>query len=121
MDFSLLEFSVDMVRLQAEVKRSDFQEFFKVFHSDPNVNYKEMTAITAYRHNFYIKDLICNGKSLYSNFFHRGYYDLHQPKKNKTPTYLFLKIHNNHDEKNSYKFLDHLKNYLLYKSYDDKQ
>ena len=40
-DFSMLEYSVDMVRIQAEIKRSEFVDLFKIFENDPNVGYKE--------------------------------------------------------------------------------
>ena len=45
-----------MVRLQCEIKRYDFNNIFKVLVNDSNVNYREMSSITSYRHNFYIKD-----------------------------------------------------------------
>ena len=60
MNFSMFEYSLDMVRLQCEIKRNDFNDIFKILVNDSNVNYREMSAITSYRHNFYIKDSFDN-------------------------------------------------------------
>ena len=52
-----LSYSIDMVRLKVEIPVKDFERLIKVqFDFEPNVKYKMMTSISAYRHNFYIDD-----------------------------------------------------------------
>ena len=75
-DFSMLEYSVDMVRIQADIKRSEFVDLFKICENDPNVGYKEMTSISAYRHNFFIKDQISNLDPNYQTFLHGSYAEI---------------------------------------------
>ena len=54
--YSMFEYSVDMVRMSCEIKVNDFKDIFQLLVNDSNITYKEMNAISAYRHNFFIKD-----------------------------------------------------------------
>lgn len=52
-----LNYSIDMVRLKAEVPIKVFETLVKSqFDYEPGVKYRAMSSISAYRHNFYIED-----------------------------------------------------------------
>lgn len=52
-----LKYSIDMLRLKLEVQFDIIDILIlKPFKSEPKVDYKMMTSISAYRHNFYVKD-----------------------------------------------------------------
>lgn len=101
-NFSLLEYSIDMVRLQSEIKRSDFQEIFELFIADPNVTYREMNSISSYRHNFYIKDLIQNDDSIYKTFLHHNYLETFRIDKLDQCSFWVGVDHNSRFEKSKY-------------------
>ncbi|HFL3113252.1 TPA: hypothetical protein ACG3KP_003696 [Clostridioides difficile] len=56
-------YSIDMVRLRVNVLQDDFKDFFVRFNLEPNVEYKFMTSIKSYRHNYYFKDSVPFGKN----------------------------------------------------------
>ncbi|MDO0471356.1 hypothetical protein KLO14_18615 [Clostridioides difficile] len=51
-------YSIDMVKMRVRVFQDDFKEFFSQFNFEPNVDYKFMTSIKSYRHNYYFKDCV---------------------------------------------------------------
>lgn len=52
-----IKYSIDMVRLKVEIPVKVFETIVKSqFDYEPNIKYKMMTSISAYRHNFYIED-----------------------------------------------------------------
>lgn len=52
-----IKYSIDMVRLKVEIPVKVFEVIVKKqFDFEPNIKYKMMTSISAYRHNFYIED-----------------------------------------------------------------
>ena len=76
--FEEFDYSVDMVRLYAEVKPEVFQDIMDKFIYNPYVKYREMKQITAYRHNFYIsgslptdKELVSVGYDIYDNEYQK--------------------------------------------------
>ena len=51
-----ISYSVDMVRLKADVPVKAFESMIlRAFEREPNIKYSMKTSITAYRHNFFIE------------------------------------------------------------------
>ena len=98
----MLDYSIDMVRLSCDVKRKDFEEFFRVLQNDSNINYREMTSITAYRHNFYIKELCDLGDPIYKTFLHYGILETLRVDKMQECSFWVGVDHNAKFEKSKY-------------------
>lgn len=56
-------YSIDMVKMRVRIFQDDFKKFFSRFDIEPSVDYKFMTSIKSYRHNYYFKDSVPFGNN----------------------------------------------------------
>ncbi|MCA0592389.1 hypothetical protein KWJ96_019470, partial [Clostridioides difficile] len=56
-------YSIDMVKMRVRIFQDDFKKFFSRFDIEPSVDYKFMTNIKSYRHNYYFKDSVPFGNN----------------------------------------------------------
>ena len=98
----MFEYSLDMVRMSCEIKVQDFKYIFNILVNDSNVSYREMNSITAYRHNFYIKDSFESGDIKYKYLVHGDYLEQVRIDKLDSCSFWVGAYHNARFEKSSY-------------------